>query len=287
MNQTYLLLFLILAMICSCESENGNKYGTLIVVPDDIASIKEAIKIAQPYDTILIKTGEYFESNLEINKPLTLTSGFIFSSDTSLIANTIIDASSESRILSIMNIADTLWINGISMRNGKAFGSEYDSRLEHYEYDGGGISCYNAKLKLTNSIISNSSASGGGSMKGTGGGLYLNESIVLIDNVLIEDNFATYWSGGIYCDNSTFVSNELEIKNSKNYSDPVTIAFIDSYFDIRNTLFENNTSTNLGYYDITFIRCQGILKNTQTIKSIIDTNDCAIEVIDSEIDWWD
>jgi len=47
--------------------------GTLEVCPScELNSIGEAIKLADPYDTLLIKSGRYLESNLVIDKPLTL-----------------------------------------------------------------------------------------------------------------------------------------------------------------------------------------------------------------------
>lgn len=47
--------------------------ATLEVCPScELNSIGEAIKLADPYDTLLIRSGRYLESNLVIDKPLTL-----------------------------------------------------------------------------------------------------------------------------------------------------------------------------------------------------------------------
>ena len=63
-----LILILLTAVLPSSLEANSIK-----VCPDcTISSIKEGIKKAQPYDTIYIEAGSYYESEINVNKPLVI-----------------------------------------------------------------------------------------------------------------------------------------------------------------------------------------------------------------------
>lgn len=46
--------------------------GVVVRVPDEFSSLHKAVKLAKPYDTIVVKGGRYAEGNLLIDKPLVL-----------------------------------------------------------------------------------------------------------------------------------------------------------------------------------------------------------------------
>ena len=66
-NISCLILFLLAVQI--------NLYADRIIVEKktSVSSISQAIKIAKPYDEIIIRSGEYTEGNIIIDKPLKIT----------------------------------------------------------------------------------------------------------------------------------------------------------------------------------------------------------------------
>ena len=274
-------------LFISCEEDEVKRpYGTLIEVPNEAITIKDAIKSAQPFDTILLKKGEYFEYDIEINKPLFITSEFLFENDSSIIEQTIINANQLGRVFLVSNVSDTIWLNGLKIINGFASENiEYNSDLELWGYDGGGIVCHSSNLKLTNAIVSDNNASGGSYMKGTGGAFYIKDSYIQLENSKVLDNSASYFCGGIYCDNSSFISENLFIENSTNIGG-TTIAFIDSYVHIMESIFKDNPSLNEDYYNIMFARCNGILNKLSVINGIAYETESSIDIIDCNINWY-
>ncbi len=68
---TLLVFVAVLGSISQFVRVTGVNSAGDIVVPDDYATIQQAVNAAQPGDTILIRNGTYYES-LTISKPLTL-----------------------------------------------------------------------------------------------------------------------------------------------------------------------------------------------------------------------
>lgn len=92
----------------------------------DVTTIKEGITLAQPNDTILIKSGEYFERALIIDKPLTLLGEGL----------PIIDGEFESGIFEIRSdsvILDGLQIQKVGVSYTKDFAAILINRSQNFE----------------------------------------------------------------------------------------------------------------------------------------------------------
>lgn len=89
------------------------------VSPDgDLRSIKEAVEVAQPGDHILVESGIYNESEIEITKPLTLEG----------INRPVIDGNREGNILIIR--ADSVTVKGFRIQNtGRSYVRDYSAIL--------------------------------------------------------------------------------------------------------------------------------------------------------------
>ena len=92
----------------------------IINVPDQFASIQEAVDYAISGDTILVQPGTYFE-NIYVNKYLFLHS-LAANGDTSFIEQTIIDAGSSGKPVFVDHESSGGEINGFTIQNG--FGPE-------------------------------------------------------------------------------------------------------------------------------------------------------------------
>jgi nitrous oxidase accessory protein len=66
----WFLMLCLSIIVCSVQLSYS---VTLDVGPGkQIKSLKTAVKTSNPYDTILVDSGNYYENNLVINKPLTI-----------------------------------------------------------------------------------------------------------------------------------------------------------------------------------------------------------------------
>lgn len=87
----------------------------IINVPSDYRTIAEAVKMAKKGDLIIISPGQYFESEIEITKELTISSEWKLTGEMSKIQETVIDAG--DKILFIIN-SDGVEISGLKIING-------------------------------------------------------------------------------------------------------------------------------------------------------------------------
>lgn len=281
----YLAIFIFLLYSCGDDDENKRPFGTLIEVPSEVETIKDAVKIAQPFDTILLQAKEYFEWNIEINKPIFITSQFLFENDSNLISQTIINANDESRVFTIDGVTDTLRLNGFTIKNGHA--KLTDPQLpepKFTSYNGAGIYSSNSNIKLTNLIIVENSASEPNS-RGDGGGLYIDNSNILLDNVQIQNNYGLRTGGAFYCENSNLkIFNSLIENNRSSWGgSPITIWF--STVDFKNVIFRDNENAfdmeirpELNIYD-----CTGVFENVYAINDSVLIENCTIELINCNI----
>ncbi|MFC2088420.1 T9SS type A sorting domain-containing protein [Calditrichota bacterium] len=176
--------------------------ATIINVPANIDSIQGGINMAINGDTVLVQPGTYYE-NINFNGKnivvgsLTLTTG-----DTSYISQTIIDANSRGSVVTFGGEDSSAVLCGFTITNGR-------SRIQ-----GGGILCYNSMPTLAYLDISNNETHGFGPFfpYSYGGGIFLFNSHLTILNSLISNNDAGGYGGGIYCDSSCLVLNNVIIK---------------------------------------------------------------------------
>jgi hypothetical protein len=87
----------------------------IIKVPSDFQTIAQAVANAQSGDTIILSPGTYYEKNIGINKPLTISSEWKLNGDEAIIESTIID--SENAILFSV-ISNDVEISGLKIING-------------------------------------------------------------------------------------------------------------------------------------------------------------------------
>ena len=102
--------------------------GSIITVCKscEVSSVKGGIALAQPHDTVLIKSGEYYERTIIIDKPLTLLGE----------DRPIIDAEFEEGIFEIRSdsvILDGLQIQKVGVSYTKDFAAILINRSENFE----------------------------------------------------------------------------------------------------------------------------------------------------------
>lgn len=274
----------IVVFFIACErNKDNNPYGTLIEVPNEINSIKEAVNVSMPFDTILIYPGEYFEYDIEIKKPIYITSMFLFDGDSSQIKQTIINGNSKSRVFTISDIADTIKMNGLTIKKGLA-SDKSPLITEFTSWNGGGIYCFNANLKLLNILLIENSAYQPNS-RGDGGGMYIEKSSVYLENVHIDNNSALDSGGAFICDSSTLKIRDSFIRD--NYSSNVKggppIGIMYSILDFRNVIFSNNENGMGGIWDFYIYNSTGVFENVQITNDTTIIRDCSIEFKNCEI----
>lgn len=152
--------------------------GTTIRVPNDCATIQDAIWYAEEGDTVLVADGTYtgpYNKNLEFGgKALTVRSE-------SGPASTVIDCEDDGRGAFFHDGDRDVVLDGFTIRNGN----------EKY---GAGIRCgsYSAPT-IVHCILSHNSADS------WGGGVYCFEASPVINSCLVSNNYATY-GAGLTCD---------------------------------------------------------------------------------------
>jgi nitrous oxidase accessory protein len=204
----------------------------ITVGKDDPLSIKQAIAIAQPFDTIWVKPGTYTEGNLEINIPLTLIG----------IGLPILDGLLKDEIFSVKS-AD------VTIRGFKLMNTGYSS-IE----DKAGVRVYGVRnvtiaenclentffgIYLTNAvgchIEKNYLEAGNREQYYIGNGIHLWKC----DSITIRGNVAKFHRDGIYFE---FVTNS---KIENNYSEKNLRYGLHFMFSHQNH-YENNTFRNNG-----------------------------------------
>ena len=178
----------------------GSQYPELMNVPEDFATIQEAIDAGSHGDTILVQPGVYHETVNFYGKNIMLGSLYMVTGDTSYITSTIIDPNNMGRGVTFANMeSDSASITGFTIRNGFSF-----------DGDGGGIFCDNSNPIIDHNIISSCTARGE-----HGGGIGIaNGANPVISNNTINNNYALWAGGGISCINSYGTLNNNRICNN-------------------------------------------------------------------------
>ena len=158
----------------------------IIHVPADQPTIQMGIIAASNGDTVLVDPGTYLE-NINFNgKNIIVASQFLFSSDTSHITNTIIDANNNGSVVTFeYGESSEALLSGFTLRNGNSTTS------------GGGIICVYSNPTLSYLIITDNYAqyNGGGIICGA----FASPGL---DNVALINNAAGNDGGGVYCYNN-------------------------------------------------------------------------------------
>jgi hypothetical protein len=176
----------ILTTICFLAVLIGNPaMGSIRYVPDDYATIQDAVNACNDFDTVVIAPGIYTGAgNREIKlngKSLTIRS--VDPCDPNTVNTTIIDCGGQARGFACHlgeNIDVT--VAGLTITNG-------------YGLLGGAIYSYNnSSPKIANCVITKNSAAFGGAIATTN-----SRSRPNITNCIITSNSALVGGGGIYC----------------------------------------------------------------------------------------
>jgi hypothetical protein len=271
--------------IISCEKEK-KYFGTIIEVPNEVKTLKEAIELSKKNDTILLQPGIYNERNISSNHAILITSLYYLTGDTNDINNTIIGGEGHRRRFFFDNLSDSIKLNGFTIEDGgesMAPGNINSEYLIDDDYVGGGIYCNNSKIILKNMIISDNAA-GEPNSRGTGGGLYIKDSYVYMENIVIKDNYALRGGGAFYCEYSTLKLYNSHIYNNRSWrgDPPISIRYSD--IDFKNVLFEDNVNMSTEYpEEIGIGFCTGILDNVTIINDSISIFDGSLTIINSNI----
>ncbi len=160
---------------------SGGLFAGLLKVPENYSTIQSAIDAATDGDTVLVFPGIYRE-NINFNgKAIVLAGNFIFTKDTSLITQTVIDGDSSESVITLNHGEDTTSvIVGLTITNGYA---------EH----GGGVKVVDSGVKLLNLKIKGNQAIY------SGGGIYCQNinmpGTVILKDVEISHNYAKRGAG--------------------------------------------------------------------------------------------
>jgi parallel beta-helix repeat protein len=209
-----------LAVFCA-----GAALAAVIHVPDDCATIQEALDSASPDDTVLVAPGTYIE---HITWPSIPGIDLIgeFGAD-----STVIDGDNINRVLTIASGVDTTTlISGFTI----AHGYSTDSL-------GGGIYCYNSSPTIRDNIIARNHSIY------DGGGIFIHyHSSPTIKNNIISENSAFYGGGiCIYYWSSPLVEGNTIFSNSATGGGGLQI-IISSPIISSNTILANAASDHGG-----------------------------------------
>ncbi|QHT72062.1 nitrous oxide reductase family maturation protein NosD [Rhodocytophaga rosea] len=223
----FLLLFLLtsISQVSVAQSLLVGKTGT-------IQSVKKAIQLAQPHDTIYISQGTYLESDIIINKPLTLIGRH----------NPVIDGQFTGEIITIQ--ADSVVVEGLVLQNVKVsaikdYAAIRISRSKHCILRNNQIrnAFFGIYLEKADSCqVQNNRIHSQSTMESTSGNAI---HVWYCNTMLIEDNQVSGHRDGIYFE---FVSNSRIINNisTKNLRYGLHFMFSD------NNVYRSNRFINNG-----------------------------------------
>jgi hypothetical protein len=190
--KSYIIIFILLmfsCMIC-CDLLEVDIQGNY-----DYTSIQAAIEEAEDGDEILVHPGTYYENVDFIGKQLGLYSFFTTTGVRDYIDDTIIDGNGTGSCIRCVNSGtESSEVNGFTLKNGS--GSYY---ITYPRFMGGGIYVFESNLNVNSCIIKENTAE-------VGGGISIsNNSDVSLSDVIIRNNYANHYGGGIRFNNGLCV----------------------------------------------------------------------------------
>ena len=230
---------------------------TISVSPDGLhKSIKKAIGIASPFDTILVSFGRYIEYDIQIDKPLYIIG----------IGHPVIDGDYKGEIVTIM--ADSVLFKGFQIQNvGFSFIKDWAGiKIDNKDYctieDNILLDSYfGIYLKKSNHIgVRNNVLKGKAKNEvNSGNGIHL----WYCDDILIEKNQITGHRDGIYFE---FVENSKIIENISENNIRYGLHFMFSNYDdyIGNTFKNNGTGVAVMFSDHIIMKNNHFIDNWGT-----------------------
>lgn len=187
------------------------KAGDLLV-PQDYASIQEAVDSASPGDRILVSPGVYRENIQIVDKDLLLTGQYVTKNNPSLIRETKIDGS-QSLASAIRVHGGEVHIEGFKITGGRGT-VWYDSTAGYGYRQGGGLLATFCTIFLSHNIITQNEATDTTDvMSAGGGGICLENSQFFISNNIVQNNRGRFGGGLAINYSSGTVNNNLIVHN--------------------------------------------------------------------------
>jgi hypothetical protein len=227
-------------------------------------SIQTAVNVSNNGDIVLVHPGRYFENIDFIGKNISICSEFVNNPDWSIVENTIIDGNQQSSCVIVMSGEQNAVVNGFTLSNGIGYGNE------GYRYGGGIFIWEESVLAVNNSIIDNNSSITSGGISCTG------SSTLILSGNIIRNNRSIYQGGGIGVYGATV------------YFDPVNLNSIyNNYGDVQDIFLHNVTcndivldtlSVNMSEPDGFFVSYYAPPLNTNPIPNISVQNNFFTQV---------
>ncbi|MHC4646336.1 MAG: choice-of-anchor Q domain-containing protein, partial [Planctomycetota bacterium] len=180
----------------------GAASARVIKVPLEYASVQEAIDAGIAGDEVVVSPGTYGSVNFS-GKALTVRS--IDPNDPSIVAGTVIDAGAVGSAVTFASGEgrDSV-LAGFTITGGTG------TCLEVYNWDGGGVYCYNSSPTITSNVISGNRCPPPELWEnGRGGGIFCWQSQALIDRNIIRGNEAVFGGGLISQESNDLVTNNV------------------------------------------------------------------------------
>ena len=258
-------IFFLLGISSFCNAQS------LTICADcEYKTIKSAISVAMPHDTLIISSGTYTEGNIIINKPLTLLGEGL----------PVLDGKHETEILSIF--ADSVNVIGIKFQNvGTSYTADRsavslekcdgcivkDNVLEDTFF---GIHFKNSK---NGKIINNKIIGKAEKEMSSGNAIH----IWYCKNMIVENNYVAHHRDGIYFE---FVDNSKIIGNVSEFNLRYGLHFMFSDHDeyIGNTFCDNGAGVAVMFSDFIDMTGNNFIENWGTssygllLKEIRDSN---------------
>lgn len=232
-------VLLLLSILLGLGAQSG--LGTIRYVPLDYLTIQEAINAALDADTVLVAPGVYPERINFLGKDIVVASHYIFSPDTSIVGNTVIDADSGGSAVTMINgETQAAMLIGFTVKNGT--GTLYEPGYGTF-YVGGGFFLIGASPLICNNIIRNNVTPDGGA------GIFSDGGNPTIRNNIIIQNSSTSASGcgaGMLIKNSTggtIYRNFVQFNHAKHGGG---IALKHASPQVTRNVISNNFSTGYG-----------------------------------------
>ena len=219
------------------------------LVPDDFATIQEAINAAIDFDTITVSPGIYYENINFQGKALTVTS--TDPSDSDIVETTILDGSNPSDpnfaglALFVNNEDASSILTGFTLQNGSGqsdFSIDWRSIFDGANGDGGAVLCIGSSPTITKNIFRNNT-----SLYGGGAIFCHNQASPLISRNTFINNSTVFYGGAIFCRvqcSPAITDNTFKINQCNALGGAIYLAD-NSHAAVERNSFEENVCKNL------------------------------------------